>query len=104
MGYRLFHFSKLARPGTENARSRQTSVQRRAFDTAAFSAISDDMSVLVAVRLQEPILQRLDRAIDSVRVRHGVRTTRQQVIREALDRHLEQMDQMDHGHKVRVKK
>jgi DNA recombination-dependent growth factor C len=48
---------------------------------------------LVAVRLRDPVLQRLDRAIALVCTRHGVRTTRQQVIREALDRHLEQMEQ-----------
>jgi hypothetical protein len=62
-------------------------------DIIALDAINDVVSALVAVRLQEPILRRIDQVISTVRTRYGIRTTRQQIIHEALDRHLAELEE-----------
>ena len=62
-------------------------------DSSALDAINDVVSALVAVRLPEPILRRIDQVISTVRARYGIRTTRQQIIHEALDRHLAELEE-----------
>lgn len=63
------------------------------FDSSKRDAINDVVSALVAVRLQEPVLRRVDQVIATVRARYGIRTTRQQIIHEALDRHLAELEE-----------
>lgn len=62
-------------------------------DSHAIDDIMSVVSALVAVRLPEPVLRRIDQVISTVRARYGIRTTRQQIIHEALDRHLTELEE-----------